>query len=328
MPPDPKPSASREAMGRPEPIQRGPEGVARGATRITTGSIEGGGLMAQLWFKFWAKDYLADTKVRRLTYEQRGILQALWAFAWEEGSIPSDQEELGNMLGIPAKAMRTHSEWICRFFVPMEGSGSKLFSPRLEMDRAEADAKGAKARESALQMWSKRKANAYANASLDAERTDMQWVSEQVCVSHAGQSQSTEKETTTPLPPKGEIPPASPSGVGKKASWTKALPWDVVEATREIKHIWPSPTRGEYQPDGKTLVPGVSPSELARRLFDAKSQGAELDVCVQIAERAVKEWRDGKWIKAPQHFFGKSKDAPFRAYYQAHITNEAMKVAS
>lgn len=149
--------------------------------------------MAQLWFKFWAKEYLADTKVRRLSYEQRGILQALWAMAWEEGSIPNSQEELGNMLGINnAKAMRSHMEWISRFFVPSDDP-TKLISPRLEMDRQEADAKGAKARASALQRWNERNANAYANASVTDQQT--QYVN--TCVPHAGQSQSTEKESTT-----------------------------------------------------------------------------------------------------------------------------------
>lgn len=116
--------------------------------------------MAQLWFKFWAKEYLADAKIRSLTYEQRGILQTLWGFAWEEGSIPSDMKQVGMMLGINANAMRTHSDWIARFFVVDPSDSSKLLSPRLELDRMEADARGAKARESALHRWSERNANA------------------------------------------------------------------------------------------------------------------------------------------------------------------------
>lgn len=151
--------------------------------------------MAQLWFKFWAKEYLADAKVRCLTYEQRGILQTLWAFAWEEGSIPSDESTLGTMLGIPAKAMRTHMQWVNRFFHPSIEDASRLISPRLELDRAEADAKGSKARESALARWSKVNANAYA----DASNPDMPPQCDNPCVDHAGQGQGHEL-TKTPTP--------------------------------------------------------------------------------------------------------------------------------
>lgn len=154
--------------------------------------------MAQLWFKFWAKEYLADAKVRCLTYEQRGILQTLWAFAWEEGSIPSDESTLGTMLGIPAKAMRTHMQWVNRFFHPSIEDASRLISPRLELDRAEADAKGSKARESALARWSKVNANAYA----DASNPDMPPQCDNPCVDHAGQGQGHELiKTPTPSGP-------------------------------------------------------------------------------------------------------------------------------
>lgn len=154
--------------------------------------------MAQLWFKFWAKEYLADAKVRCLTYEQRGILQTLWSFAWEEGSIPSDESTLGTMLGIPAKAMRTHMQWVNRFFHPSTEDASRLISPRLELDRAEADAKGSKARESALLRWSKVNPNAHANAS----DTHVPPQCDNTCVDHAGQGQGHELiKTPTPSGP-------------------------------------------------------------------------------------------------------------------------------
>ena len=131
-----------------------------------------------------------------------------------------------------------------------------------------------------------------------------------------------------PLPPSGAGTPPAEAGDGKakrKPKWTKAFPTEIVEAVKAIRSIWPTPEGGEYQPDGRTLVPGVSPSELASNLNEILGQGAEMTVCVAIAERAVREWKQGKWIKAPQYFFGKSRDAPFRAYYQAHVTNQSIR---
>ena len=132
------------------------------------------------------------------------------------------------------------------------------------------------------------------------------------------------KEVLPPLPPAGSGGSAEPKAAPpKRASWTQEHSPDVVAAAREICGFWPDPKR-DFQPDGKTPVPGISAPEVAVRLSEARKSGAELPVCIAIAKRAVEEFREGgKWIKAPQHFFGASKDAPFRAYYQAHVTNQA-----
>jgi hypothetical protein len=104
------------------------------------------------------------------------------------------------------------------------------------------------------------------------------------------------------------------------------MPPDVVAATQEILEgiPWPSAANGDKQPGSDRPVPGVSAPELAANLAEIQRQGADLDVCVAIARRAVAEWReDGKWTKAPQFFFGRARDSPWQAYYQAHLTNQA-----
>ena len=251
--------------------------------------------MAQLWFKFWAKEYLADAKVRALTYEKRGILQTLWAFAWEEGSIPADHEALGMMLGIPAKAMRTHCEWISRFFVSDTSDSSRLVSPRLEMDREEADAKGAKARQSALQRWNKRNANAYANALP----TDMQTQCEQVCVSHAGQSQSTEKESTPSTTSQGS------RGTKAKRARVDDLgaqpPMEVLNAVGQIVKLTP-----KVDTDGREIraIRGEILTRVQTILTEHPS--ATPGILVMAWENYLKT-RPTK-IKAPQYFFGRQED--------------------
>lgn len=138
------------------------------------------------------------------------------------------------------------------------------------------------------------------------------------------------KEKDNPLPPTGAGTPPADAGLEKakrKPKWTKALPVEIVQTIKAIKAFWPTPETGEFQPDGRTPVPGVSWSEVGANLLEIQGQGAELSVCVSIANRAVQEWKGGKWIKAPQYFFGKGRDAPFRAYYQAHVTNQALREA-
>lgn len=149
--------------------------------------------MAQLWFKFWSKDYLADAKIAMLSYERRGILQTLWAYAWEEGSIPSDPELLGGLLRIDANAMRTHCDWIATFFVKHPSDPTRLVSPRLELERVDVDLRGAKARESAKKRWDKHLDSMRSHSEGNAKAMRRQ------CVSHASQSQSTES-TNPPTP--------------------------------------------------------------------------------------------------------------------------------
>jgi uncharacterized protein YdaU (DUF1376 family) len=251
--------------------------------------------MAQLWFKFWAKEYLADAKVRSLTYDKRGILQTLWAFAWEEGSIPADHEALGMMLGIPAKAMRTHCEWISRFFVADPSDSSRLVSPRLEMDREEADAKGSKARQSALQRWSKRNANAYANALP----TDMQTQCEQVCVSHAGQGQGTEKESTPSTTSQGS------RGTKAKKARVDDLgaqpPMEVLNAVGQIVKLTP-----KVDTDGREIraIRGEILTRVQTILTEHPSATPEILV---LAWENYLKTRPTK-IKAPQYFFGRQED--------------------
>lgn len=262
--------------------------------------------MAQLWFKFWAKEYLADAKVRCLTYEQRGILQTLWAFAWEEGGVPSDPATLGVMLGIPAKAMRSHCGWIGRFFVPHPSDPSKMISPRLEMDREEADNKGSKARESALQRWNKRKANVDANASPNASpnamRTHVPTQCEQVCVSDAGQGQGTES-TTPPTPPRGEPKPKRGPRKGKIPADDLGIqpPIEVLDAVGRIVELTP-----QVDSDGRKIR--VVRSEVLIRVMRilAEHTSATPGILVQAWEAYLRT--DPRMVKAPQYFFGRQED--------------------
>ena len=54
--------------------------------------------MGAPWFKLYAKDYLGDPDVRRLTDADRGILVDLWAIQTQLGGIPKDPETLGKLL--------------------------------------------------------------------------------------------------------------------------------------------------------------------------------------------------------------------------------------
>lgn len=130
----------------------------------------------------------------------------------------------------------------------------------------------------------------------------------------------------TPIEQPEEVVLEAPKAIRQPRvpAWGKAHNPEVIQAAQGVCASWPHP-KSDIQGDGKTPVPHISAPEVAQRLAEIVREGGKLEICKAIATRAIEEFRSGpgKWIKAPQHFFGKVPDAPWRAYYQAHVTNEA-----
>lgn len=136
-------------------------------------------------------------------------------------------------------------------------------------------------------------------------------------VNQDGNQNGTQSTILNPLTnnPKPEAKPRA----SKKPSWKGGFEDDILDATTEIIGFWPNESR--RQPNSDSRVPRSSGPQLAARLSRIKQSGGDLSVCVAIAKRAVDEFEHGKWAKAAENFFGKSEDAPWIAYYQAHTTN-------
>ena len=85
-------------------------------------------------FPLYARDWLADRKVRRATHAQRAVLVDLWALAWEEGCLPDDLDELAYRCGTPTDPAprQTVPDVLDEFFVR---SVSDWPSLRLERER-------------------------------------------------------------------------------------------------------------------------------------------------------------------------------------------------
>ena len=64
-------------------------------------------------FQFYARDWLADSKVRRLRLDERGAYCDLLCVQWNEGAIPMDCEEAGMSIGIHPD---TWPEWRSRIW--------------------------------------------------------------------------------------------------------------------------------------------------------------------------------------------------------------------
>jgi uncharacterized protein YdaU (DUF1376 family) len=274
------------------------------------------------WFPLYALEMLGDGDFISWSLEERGCWITLSARCWADGSIPEDTERMAKLCGCDAQAMLKYWAGIANKFEKSETSG-RLISRRIEEERQ-------KAIEKAEKICGRAKAGAAARWLKEKGEMPKQCLStnQAMLVDATSPSPSPLPKSTNPLPPTGAGNPPAVAGqdqekkAPRKPVWTKSHSDEVVKATQAIREIWPTPESGAFQPDRKTPVPGVSPSEVACRLAEIQGQGADLQICVAIAQRTVTEWKtQGKWIKAPQHFFGSSKDAPWKAYYQAHMTN-------
>jgi uncharacterized protein YdaU (DUF1376 family) len=86
------------------------------------------------WFPFYGKDWTSST--RNLSPEAKGCYIDLLAYAWDNGSIPLDEEERRLITGADrAQWRRVWSKLEARFAITEDG---RLVNPRLERIRFEA----------------------------------------------------------------------------------------------------------------------------------------------------------------------------------------------
>lgn len=121
-------------------------------------------------FQFYPADYLADMRVRMLSWASRGLYVDLLCYCWREGWIPADGSAIAQLCGCHDLAI---VEPCLALFSPHDSDPEKLVHKRLieekakqdqhKMERSNSGLKGAKAR------WKKdlRKADSSANGSAN-----------------------------------------------------------------------------------------------------------------------------------------------------------------
>lgn len=121
-----------------------------------------------VWFKIFAKELLSDSKILQLEDEELGKLLKLWAFCFQDGSIPNDPSALCKLLrGSTKKQMQKHLNWINQFFVPMPEDPSRLISLRLQAEREAYEEKCQKLRQNGTKGGRPHKANGYTKAKAN-----------------------------------------------------------------------------------------------------------------------------------------------------------------
>ena len=112
-------------------------------------------------FDFFPDDFIAGTY--HLPAEAVGIYVRLLCYQWNNGSIPSDENELARVAGVDADAMRTHMRTVMLKFMPDECGGLK--NARLERERDHKLSVIEKSKSAADSRWTKEKARKAAEAA-------------------------------------------------------------------------------------------------------------------------------------------------------------------
>lgn len=226
-------------------------------------------------FDFFPDDFIAGTY--HLTPEAVGIYVRLLCYQWNNGSIPSDENELARVAGVDADAMRTHMRTVMLKFMQDECGGLK--NARLEREREHKLSVIEKSRAAADSRWAKEKArkdaesakksgcvgnaDAYADAYADAMRTDMPPTS--------NFQLPTSNSLNTPLPPKG----------GK-----------TTEEEKPKSKRKPSETIGEFQPPKRLDTP-----EVRQALADFESMRLRTGKRIKDRSNVCRGW-DSRFVDA------------------------------
>lgn len=147
--------------------------------------------MGAPWFKFYATDYLADSKVRMLTRVQRSVLIELWCYCAADGFVVANATQLARLLGETEETVTEIMVELASFFEEADGF---LTSPRLNAETQSYAAKCDKLRANASKGGKAKAENALANAKPDAKA---------IVLAEPAEPEPEPEKSNTPIVPKG-----------------------------------------------------------------------------------------------------------------------------
>lgn len=105
-------------------------------------------------FQFYASDFLGSRRVRMMTLEDRGAYITLLADAWDEDGLPTDLDDVAQLLGLKATSKQFKRIWK-RVGLAFELIDGRLRNPRQERERVKVKEFSAMQSERAKSGWQK-----------------------------------------------------------------------------------------------------------------------------------------------------------------------------
>lgn len=268
------------------------------------------------YYKFYWQEFRASRTVQRMDYITQGLYRSLLDECWAEGSIPTEMSEIADICGCPEQVLTDAWHMLSRCFALRQGRfiNIKLDSVRTDQDKVRAiKALAGKAGGSAKSK----------NISEDEAYASTSLASVNGChIEEKRREEKSKEEKTKEIEKVASIPTGKKRGTPTVKSWMVSYSPEVLAAVNSVLAFWPKSSERQPNASKGETVPTSSGPNLASRLNGIAAEGGDLEVCVAIAKRCTDEFRRGEhWSKAAENFFGKSDEAPWKSYYQAHITN-------
>lgn len=86
-------------------------------------------------FQFYAKDWLTDRAVKRMSSAARGVFISLLAYEWVNGPLENDHTELARAADESPREFAKLWPMLAPCFIPHPDNPRQLINPRLESER-------------------------------------------------------------------------------------------------------------------------------------------------------------------------------------------------
>jgi hypothetical protein len=97
--------------------------------------------MGDPWFKFYSSEYLLDARVNSMPLAAQSILVKMWCVCHQIGDIPDDPILVSRLIGVSAKTVRAHWDYVRIMFVSSESDNGMMRSLRLDYERIKSASK-------------------------------------------------------------------------------------------------------------------------------------------------------------------------------------------
>lgn len=246
--------------------------------------------MAAPWFKLYPKQFLTDSKVKMLTREHRSILIDLWCYCSEDGSVPSDLDDLSRLIGEPRAVTQKAMAKLSAFFVP---DGERLVSVRMQIEAEAYEIKCQKLRENGTKGGRPPKPIAKPDGLKDENQM-------------APEVGSRKLEKALPPTPKGARSRRS------RVEILGAFSTEVCNVVNTLTAEW----RGEDPEDGRSITVSIEDMGKAVDSILKAQPNVTPDMLIQAGRDYLASPR--MRYKAPQYFFG--PQGPWDGFVRAQMT--------
>ena len=104
------------------------------------------------WFRFFPRDWLAETREDGFNAAACGCLMLMLCACWGRGSVPRDR----HALAVLCQHEGPELDQAAAKLIPLGSDTSRLYSPKIEIERERASLKYHQAQNAAKKRWSKK----------------------------------------------------------------------------------------------------------------------------------------------------------------------------